>query len=93
VILDWWNTLLRKCTLNNFDDIYLPMEMLGKGSFATVYKVKRLFDQKVMAAKFYYRDVFLTNPHKDRFVSMIRNETLILRAINHPGIVKVHEMF
>jgi NIMA (never in mitosis gene a)-related kinase len=85
--------LQKRCTLNNFEDLYMPMEVLGKGSFATVYKVRRMLDQEIMAAKYYCRDVYLSNPHKDKFVSMIRNEVTILREIDHQGIIKVHEMY
>lgn len=50
------------------------MEVLGKGSFATVYKVKRLIDSKIMAAKCYFKDKYEGNPHKDKFFQMLLNE-------------------
>lgn len=31
-----WETLSQYCVMNNFEDMYLPMNILGKGSFATV---------------------------------------------------------
>lgn len=58
--------------------MYLPIEALGKGSFATVrnlslipiekvYKVRRLMDDSILAAKYYYRDAYETSEHKKRF--------------------------
>ncbi len=37
-IFEWWNILIKICTINNYEDMYNPLEVLGKGSFATVYK-------------------------------------------------------
>lgn len=46
-----------------------------------------------MAAKYYYKDVYQSNRHKDMFLQMIVNEANILRRMNHPGIVKVYELY
>jgi hypothetical protein len=59
--------LTQICTINNYDEQYLVLEELGKGSFATVFKVRRLMDQKIFAAKYYYQETYMTNPSKEKF--------------------------
>ena len=63
-IFGWWSFLIRVCTINNFDEMYSPMEWLGKGSFATVYKVRGQVNSELMAAKYYYKESFLESPNK-----------------------------
>lgn len=53
------------------------MDLLGKGSFASViqfpyiykkvYKVQKLDDAKLFAAKTYFKDTFEASQHKDKF--------------------------
>jgi hypothetical protein len=78
------------------------LELLGKGSFATVkflnlraqvYKVQKLLDDTFFAAKIYYKETFFTNQKKEKFVEMIKYETQILREVEHPGICHIHEVY
>ena len=73
--------------------MYLPIEVIGKGNFAVVYKVKRLMDSKMFAAKYYYKDNFDTSQNKEKFGEMIKNESKILKQIRHPGIIQIHEVY
>jgi len=73
--------------------MYIPLEMLGKGTFATVFKVKRILDSEVFAAKYYFRDVYLESQSKEKYWTMITNELKILSSIKHEGVMKVYELY
>ena len=68
-VFKWYEAFRNICSINNFDSMYSATELLGKGSFATVYliknnevyKVKRLLDDEIYAGKFYYVESFQTN--------------------------------
>lgn len=103
LIFKIWEILSLICVTINFEEMYQPMNVLGKGSFATVlkdltkdfqvYKVKRNVDDQNFAAKIYYKDILQSNSHKEKFVNMVKNEAFILRKLIHDNIVKVHEVF
>lgn len=48
--------------------MYVATQMLGKGSFATVFKVRGIIDDKDYAAKCYYKEDFETSENKTRYV-------------------------
>lgn len=56
-----WELLLKRCITIEFDAYYKIIEIIGKGAFATVYRVQCFFDEKIYAAKCYYKDTFLAN--------------------------------
>lgn len=60
--------LREKCALTGFKDHYKRIELLGSGSFATVYKVVRLSDNQTYAAKIYHKEKLEENKYKDKFV-------------------------
>ena len=61
---------------------------LGKGSFGSVYKVKRKVDNEIYALKM----VGMTNlKFKEKFNSL--NEIRVLASINHPNIISYKEAF
>lgn len=48
--------------------MYAPLEKVGQGNFATVFKVKRYLDDKIYAAKHYYKDLYDACSCKDKYV-------------------------
>ena len=47
----------------------------------------------MFAAKTYFKEIFDKNPHKEKFMNMVKNEHDCLKKMNHPGILNVFEMF
>ena len=60
---------------------------LGRGSYATVYKAKRLRDNQVMACKV----MQYTAEHSHNMAA--KNELFILERVCHPNIVKMYQHF
>ena len=58
-----------------------------------MFKVIRKSDNQVFAAKVYFKEIFDMNPHKDKFMNMVKNEYHCLKLMSHPGILSVFEMF
>ncbi len=64
---------------------YEPLEFLGEGGFAKVFKVKRKKDKKIIALK-----VFLTNEKAKKFFT---KEVKAWKLLDHPNIVKLYNAF
>jgi serine/threonine protein kinase len=65
-----------------------PLEIIGKGSFGIIRKVRRKSDGKILARKeIDYRAM------SDREKRQLVAEVNILRELNHPHIVKYHERY
>ena len=71
---DLYDILMEKLVANNFEEQYKILDFLGKGAFASVYKVIRYKDKKTFAGKMYFRAGFESNKNKARFASMIKLE-------------------
>ncbi len=69
-------------------DKFIILEVLGKGSFSTVYKVKRIENNLIYALK----KVPLKNLKK-REIENSLNEIRILASIKHPHIIAYREAF
>jgi hypothetical protein len=64
--------------VSGFDRLYQQLEMLGRGSFASVYKVKSVSSGEMFAAKTYFQETFDGSQHKNKFV--VGNLNIISRA-------------
>lgn len=71
-------------SLKNFE----ILNELGKGTYSTVYKVKRITDEKIYALK-KVRIMSLKEKEKRNALNEIR----ILASINHPNIISYKEAF
>lgn len=71
-------------SLKNFE----ILNELGKGTYSTVYKVKRLTDEKVYALK---KVRILSLKEKEKRNAL--NEIRILASVNHPNIISYKEAF
>ena len=69
----------------NYLDVYDKLEILGKGAFGDVYKVRRKNDKEIRALK-----AIKKNSLK---VSELKNEINILKEIDHPNIMNIYEFF
>ena len=76
LVPDFPHQLLRK---------YEPLEFLGEGGFAKVFKVKRKKDKKIIALK-----VFPTNEQAKKFFT---KEVRAWKLLDHPNIVKLYNAF
>ncbi|CAD8058391.1 unnamed protein product [Paramecium primaurelia] len=90
--LEFFNHLKDYCIVSGMDKLYTQMELLGKGSFASVYKVKNLSNEQMFAAKTYFKETFEQSQHKSKFVLMIKNEIMVLRKVIHPGIIRLYDV-
>ncbi|KRX03158.1 Protein kinase-like domain [Pseudocohnilembus persalinus] len=93
VINDWFFFIRKFCVLSNFSLYYQWQEKLGSGSFSTVYKVQRKDTNGYFAAKVYYKTKLYDSHHIEKFIAMMKNEYAVLKKMEHPNIVKVHELF
>ena len=67
-------------------DKYIELEQIGRGSFGTVHKIRRVSDGKILVWKQldYGR---MTDKEKQLVVS----EVNILRELRHPNILRYHD--
>ncbi|KAF2200412.1 Pkinase-domain-containing protein [Delitschia confertaspora ATCC 74209] len=66
-------------------ETYNFIEQIGKGAFATVYKIATKMEGKVYAAKELEKRKFIKNGQLDK---KIDNEMRIMKDLEHPNIVK-----
>ncbi|OJD33760.1 pkinase-domain-containing protein [Diplodia corticola] len=65
--------------------IYNVIDILGKGAFATVYKIAKAMDGQLLAAKELEKKRFMKNGHLDQ---KLDNEMKIMQSLVHPHIVQ-----
>ena len=80
------NLLVSKGT-NSIKSNYKKVKVLGQGSFGTVYLVKH----KLLNSSFAMKVIKKTN--KSDKDDIIMNEINILRKMDHPNIVKIHDFY
>ncbi|KAL8331149.1 hypothetical protein RB593_001887 [Gaeumannomyces tritici] len=74
----------------NGSDQYNRIGQIGKGAFATVYKVTSKYDGKPYAAKELDKRRFIKNGVLDQ---KVENEMKIMRRVTHPNIVRYVDHF
>ncbi|MBA62666.1 MAG: hypothetical protein CMJ76_09910 [Planctomycetaceae bacterium] len=68
---------------------YRIIKRLGRGSMGVVYLAERVSDEKTFALKMLRHDILCNQKACQRFTQ----ESEILRALNHPLILKTHQAF
>ena len=87
---EWIDHLKSVCVLPNLKSKYILGEKIGCGSFGKVYIGKRIVDDKLFAIK----SINKSNLCKVyRNVRCLMKEIQIMRFLNHPNIVKLHEVY
>jgi tRNA A-37 threonylcarbamoyl transferase component Bud32 len=81
-----WMVSLRRYQKESLNLNYMIGEVIGTGKFSTVYKCTNKNSNKVFALK----AIDLRKLSK-KAVDAIRNESEILKIINHPQVLKYHE--
>lgn len=71
------------------DNGYELGEEIGNGSYATVYKARRLRDNLVLACK----ELRVAPTNFDSANLSAKNELFILERVNHPNIIKLYQHF
>ncbi|CAD8146185.1 unnamed protein product [Paramecium octaurelia] len=88
-LVDKWYTNLKKwCVQPNFQKEYCMIKLIGKGSFAKVYKIQRLSDKKEFAVKLFDKTTFKT---QDR--PALLKEIELMRIMNHQNVVTILETY
>ena len=67
-------------------DNYLRLEQIGRGSFGTVHKIKRLADRQIMVWK-----ELDYGKMSDKEKQLVVGEVNILRELRHPYILRYHD--
>lgn len=76
---------------NGLKEVYIRHEELGRGKFATVYRVTVQGSSKVYAMKIISKK-FASSQGK-LFLKDLKNEFIIQKKLNHPNIVRLKEYF
>ncbi|CAD8064607.1 unnamed protein product [Paramecium sonneborni] len=88
-MVDKWYTQLKKwCIQLNFQKEYCMIKLVGKGSFAKVYKIQRLSDKKEFAVKLFDKTTFKS---QDR--AALLKEIELMRIMNHKNVVTILETY
>jgi serine/threonine protein kinase len=89
--LDMWMEFMRKkCILNSFDDDFVKIKEIGKGSTATVWMAEELHTRKKYAVKTVNKEHELT---KEEEKLHLANEIRILRQLDHPNVAKLFYVY
>ena len=80
------NLLVTRGT-NNIKNNYKKTKVLGQGSFGTVYLVKHKLLNNFFAMK------VIKKTNKSEKDEVLMNEINILRKLDHPNIVKIHDFY
>jgi calcium-dependent protein kinase len=68
-------------------DYIFSRKRIGKGAFSTIYKGTHKFNGNTYAIK----EICFDNLEKIR--ENIRREFTLMKALNHPNIIKLHDVF
>lgn len=86
---DLWVIKLKLAShIISFESIYELREKIGGGAFSSVYKCKRILDNKMFAVKI----ISKTNM-KEEEKNNLKNEISILKLVSHPNIIHMDRFF
>jgi len=86
----WISVLSSFCILTSYSSNFVNTKVIGKGSFARVYLVKRKFDNSDLAVKTFDKSLLL---RQDKAKASLINEINLMRKLNHENIIKLHEVY
>lgn len=86
----WLSALSSFCILTSYSTNFVNMKVIGKGSFARVYLVKRKFDNADLAVKTFDKNLLL---RQDKAKASLINEINLMRKLNHDNIIRLHEVY
>ncbi|CAD8094926.1 unnamed protein product [Paramecium sonneborni] len=90
-VIQKWKKYFSKYTISrNFYKKYQVIKMIGKGTYAKVYKVERIDDSSIFAVKI-FKSEKLTN--KDKGLDSLLKEIDIMRKLDHKNVLHLHEVF
>jgi len=87
---EWVEKLRKVCISFNLSYRYSFEKLLGKGNFAKVHRAIKKRDGKPYAIKTIEKAKILEHP---RNLQSMEREINILRKLNHPGIIKLYEVY
>ncbi|CAD8163793.1 unnamed protein product [Paramecium octaurelia] len=85
----WKSHFRLKCIMNNFHDAFSVSKMIGKGSFAKVYSATKKENNNQYAIKAFSKSYM---SQQSKGIESLLNEIKVMRKLNHPNIVKLHEV-
>ncbi|CAD8066130.1 unnamed protein product [Paramecium primaurelia] len=85
----WKSHFRLKCIMNNFHDAFSVSKMIGKGSFAKVYSATKKENNNQYAIKAFSKSYM---SQQSKGIESLLNEIKVMRRLNHPNIVKLHEV-
>ena len=68
---------------------YKKLDLLGEGSFGSVYRVQNKYTEQIYAMKVINK----SSPNSQGEEKEILNEVNILKIMDHPGILKIYEFY
>jgi len=86
----WMDNLSKFCVMTTLNDKYRIQNILGSGGYGKVYLLEETSGKSKWAGKFIKID---PQKNKEKQHAMIVNEIKALRRVNHPNIVKLHEVY
>ncbi|CAD8153295.1 unnamed protein product [Paramecium pentaurelia] len=89
------NEIYNYCKLytiqDNFENYYQIMQLMGRGSFAKVFKIKQIENQKIYAVKIFNKMKMKENEEENQ--KSLWKEVHIMRQMNHKHIIKLREVY
>ncbi|CAD8159311.1 unnamed protein product [Paramecium pentaurelia] len=85
----WKSHFRLNCIMNNFHDAFSVSKMIGKGSFAKVYSAIKKENNNQYAIKAFSKSYM---SQQSKGIESLLNEIKVMRRLNHPNIVKLHEV-
>lgn len=83
-----------KLKSTQFSKKYIPLTIIGQGTFGFVIRGRRIRDDRLVAIKFILRSNINSKSWTFDFeLGMVPNEVSILKNLSHPGIVQFFECF
>lgn len=90
VVDKWFQLLKRHCVLIKFNHYFETISIIGRGSFAMVYSVRKIDTNEEFAVKVFNKKYLNENLNEKKSVL---NEIKIMRNIDHPRLLKFIELY
>ncbi|KAL4438341.1 hypothetical protein ABPG74_009764 [Tetrahymena malaccensis] len=90
VLIKWRDALRKILNQRGFHELFRAHKKIGKGNFASVYLAERLEDEKMFAVKAFSKEAAYA---QEKGKEALLNEIDLMRALDHPNIMKLHEVF